>query len=162
MLRIAVLLGLLFAGGSAWCFAHYYWHPRPPTLNNTFDGVGGHGTGTFFLSGYCNTLDEPRKLLFVPREPSEPFARGVCAGYVLAIADVMFGSGRLRRIPIREEDSPGLYGIRACIPSVTADQIVDAVAALLADDSKIPNLAPHMPMIEVVARALAQAFPCNK
>lgn len=72
------------------------------------------------------------------------YEKGICIGYIMAIADVL--------------GSSPLYGYSTCIPSgVTAGQMRDVVQRWLNENPK----ERHYNADSLVAWALSDAFPCN-
>lgn len=70
---------------------------------------------------------------------------GYCAGYITSVADIM----------LQYE----LYGYSACFSSaIKSQQLIDNVIAYI---QKHPEEVPR-PAKEVVARALATSFPCQR
>ena len=70
--------------------------------------------------------------------------RNACVGYVMAVTDVVDAIG-------------SLHGWRACIPhSVTGNQVTDIALAYIEDAPEERHLVAH----SLIARALADAFPC--
>jgi hypothetical protein len=69
---------------------------------------------------------------------------GVCAGYVMAIADAMHGDN-------------SVLGYQACMDvEVQSQQVVDIVVAALRRSAAVRHLAAR----GLVAKAIAEAFPC--
>jgi hypothetical protein len=69
---------------------------------------------------------------------------GVCDGYIMAIADAVSGDN-------------SVLGLRACISvEVAGSQILEIVVGALHREEASRNLAAR----GIVAKALAQAFPC--
>ena len=70
--------------------------------------------------------------------------KGICAGYVTAIADVLASSP--------------LYGEEACIPTeATAGQVLDVVEQWLSQYPEQRHYTAHI----LAVLALSDAFPCN-
>jgi hypothetical protein len=81
-----------------------------------------------------------------PGKSGDDFQVGVCTGYVVGIAEVMFSGNQVN-------------GFRACAPEgITRRQVTDIVVKWLNENPT----ERHRAAVGLVAAALTKAFPCAK
>ena len=99
-----------------------------------------------FAAGWEGTGAELETLCTAPEST---FDSGACAGYVLAIADIL-------------KDAPkgvGFHGKEACFPpAVRVGQLVDAVLKFLRQHKEARGYNAW----SLTANAFAEAFPCSR
>lgn len=102
--------------------------------------VGGHTTAQ------AQYLESGSSLLQHCRNSTGSFLDGVCAGFILGVADALASPG-------------GVFGFRACRPpAATRGQLTEIVVKHLQGNPQ----QWHLSGASIAAQALARAFPCRR